>query len=75
MTYTFFVLKSWKPTLIIGFLFVLIYGYVFTLLQLEDLALLVGSIGVFFILAMVMFLSRKIDWYNINQETSDIVEA
>ncbi len=75
MTYTYFVLKSWKPTLIIGFLFVLIYGYVFTLLQLEDLALLVGSIGVFFILAMVMFLSRKIDWYNINQETSEIVEA
>ncbi|HPN68421.1 MAG TPA: cell envelope integrity protein CreD [Saprospiraceae bacterium] len=75
MTYTYFVLKSWRPTIIIGFLFVLIYGYVFTLLQLEDLALLVGSVGIFFILAMVMFLSRKIDWYNIHSEIPNNMDA
>jgi len=28
----------------------------------EDYALLAGSIGLFFILAAVMYFSRKIDW-------------
>ncbi len=32
--------------------------------QLENYALLVGSIGLFLILATVMFVSRKIDWNN-----------
>jgi len=29
--------------------------------------LLIGSIGVFIILGLVMYFSRKIDWYNLNQ--------
>jgi inner membrane protein len=33
------------------------------LLQLEDYALLMGSIGLFAVLCAVMFLTRKIDWY------------
>ncbi len=41
----------------------LIYGFVFTILQLEDYALLIGSIGLLLILALVMWLSQKIDWY------------
>jgi len=44
---------------------VAIYGFIFILLQLEDYALLAGSIGVFVALAAVMFSSRKVDWYNI----------
>jgi inner membrane protein len=31
----------------------------------EDLALLVGSIGLFAALAMAMYLSRKTDWYSL----------
>jgi inner membrane protein len=38
------------------------YGVLFVLLQLEDLALLVGSVFVFLVLAAVMFLTRRIDW-------------
>ena len=34
----------------------------FVLLQLEDVALLVGSVFVFLMLALVMFLTRRIDW-------------
>jgi inner membrane protein len=41
----------------------LIYGFIFTILQLEDYALLIGSLGLLLILAFVMWLSRKIDWY------------
>jgi inner membrane protein len=38
------------------------YGVLFVLLQLEDLALLVGSVFVFLVLAAVMFLTRRIEW-------------
>jgi inner membrane protein len=48
-------------------LFVMLYGYIFILLQLEDYALLAGTVGLFAILATVMMLSRKMDWYKIGQ--------
>lgn len=41
----------------------LLYGFIFILLRLEDTALLVGSIGLFIILAIVMYASRRINWY------------
>ncbi len=41
----------------------LLYGFIFILLRLEDTALLVGSIGLFIILAVVMYASRHISWY------------
>jgi inner membrane protein len=39
-----------------------LYGVLYVLLQLEDVALLIGSIFVFLMLALVMFLTRRIDW-------------
>ena len=50
--------------LIMGVLIIL-YGFIFTVLQLEDYALLMGSIGLFVILAVVMYYSKKINWYEI----------
>ena len=41
-----------------------LYGFIYVIIQLEDYALLVGSIGLFAILATIMFVSRKIDWAN-----------
>jgi inner membrane protein len=49
---------------ILGILAVL-YGYLFIVLQLEDYALIMGSIGLLLILAMVMYITRKINWYEI----------
>ncbi|MFH0854824.1 MAG: cell envelope integrity protein CreD [bacterium] len=40
-----------------------IYIFIFTIIQLQDYSLLVGSIGLFIILSSVMYFSRKIDWY------------
>lgn len=40
-----------------------LYSYIFILIQLEDFALLFGSIGLFVILAILMYFSRRIDWY------------
>ncbi|MEO6219159.1 MAG: cell envelope integrity protein CreD, partial [Ginsengibacter sp.] len=41
----------------------LLYGFTFVLIRLEDTALLIGSIGLFIILAIAMYFSRKINWY------------
>jgi inner membrane protein len=48
-----------------GFFFALaaLYTYIYILIQLQDYALLAGSIGIFVILAVIMYFSRKIDWY------------
>ena len=40
----------------------LLYGYLYVLLQLEDWALLMGSVGLFLILALVMYTTRTVDW-------------
>ncbi len=45
------------------------YAFLYVLLQLQDYALLVGSIGLFVILGIVMYVSRKIDWYAFGNKT------
>ena len=39
-----------------------LYGFIYVIIQLENYALLVGSIGLFAILAVVMYVSRKVEW-------------
>jgi len=41
-----------------------LYIFLFVILQLQDFALLVGSIGLFIILAIIMRASQKIKWYS-----------
>lgn len=41
-----------------------LYIFLFTILQMSDFALLLGNIGLVVIIAIVMFFSRKIEWYN-----------
>jgi inner membrane protein len=55
--------NNWKSASIFGALLTCLYAFIFILIRLEDAALLVGSIGLFMILALVMFGSRKINWY------------
>jgi inner membrane protein len=50
------------PMLLLGIL-ILLYGFIYIIIQLQDYSLLIGSIGLFLILAAVMYLSRNIDWY------------
>ncbi|MBC7874222.1 MAG: cell envelope integrity protein CreD [Ferruginibacter sp.] len=56
------ILQSAKATTILSVVLVLIYSYVFSLLQLQDYSLLLGSIGLFLTLAVVMFFSKKMQW-------------
>lgn len=61
--YSSSILTSKKLTAFLAGLITVMYGFIYTILQLEDTALLVGSIGLFFIMATVMVWSRKVDWY------------
>ncbi|MFK7746750.1 MAG: cell envelope integrity protein CreD [Kordia sp.] len=56
------ILKNWKFTLLIGSSLSALYSFIFVIIQMESYALLVGSIGLFIILGIVMYVSRKIDW-------------
>lgn len=58
------ILKTLKFPLFIGASLTALYTFIYVIIQLENYALLVGSIGLFLILAIVMFVSRKIDWSN-----------
>jgi inner membrane protein len=60
--YSISILKNRKFPMFIGASLTVLYTFIFVIIQLEDYALLVGSIGLFLILAAVMYFSRKIDW-------------
>ena len=55
--------KERKLTQVIGGILILLYAFIYLIIQIEDYALLVGSLGLLFVLATTMYLSRKIDWY------------
>jgi inner membrane protein len=54
-----------------GFL-LLVYGLLFVLLQMQDYALLLGSLVLFVVLAVVMYLTLKIDWYGNRNENNSL---
>ncbi|MGG7035456.1 MAG: cell envelope integrity protein CreD [Flavobacterium sp.] len=60
------ILKSNALTYLISGILLILYAFIFVIIQLQDFALLIGSIGIFIILSLVMYFSRKIDWYNLN---------
>ena len=56
------ILQNIKFPAFIGIALTVLYTFIYVIIQLEDYALLVGSIGLFMILGAVMYFSRKIDW-------------
>jgi len=57
------VLKSGKRTLLVVGMLAGIYGFLYVPLQLKDYSLLVGTAGLFLVLAIVFYVTRHIDWY------------
>ncbi|MBK9381699.1 MAG: inner membrane CreD family protein [Chitinophagaceae bacterium] len=56
------ILKSSKLALFISFVLAVVYSYIFSIIQLQDYALLMGSIGLFVALGIIMYFSRKLEW-------------
>ncbi|MBL0105389.1 MAG: cell envelope integrity protein CreD [Bacteroidetes bacterium] len=57
------IFQSKKLTALFAVLLSVLYGFFYSLLQLQDYSLLLGSLGLFFILAVIMTLTRKVNWY------------
>lgn len=64
-SYMFAVLRSRRLTTLITGILTVLYGFIYIVIQLQDFALLMGSIGIFLVIALTMFYSRKIDWSNV----------
>ncbi len=65
--YCHFILDNRKLTLLMFGVLAVLYTFFYSLLQLQDYALLMGSFGLLAILAAVMFLTRNVDWYGIRK--------
>ncbi|MBC7450187.1 MAG: inner membrane CreD family protein, partial [Cytophagales bacterium] len=61
--YTQSMFRRIKITLLIATILTTLYIFFYSLLQLQDYSLLMGSIGLFIILAITMYMTRNIDWY------------
>ncbi len=48
----------------------LLYAYLYILLMNEDYALLIGSVGLFLILAAIMYATRGVDWYGVGARSA-----
>lgn len=59
--------KSFMPQVKLVFLFSMIvllsYLFVFIIIIQQDLSLLIGSLGLFIVTGLIMYFSRKINWY------------
>lgn len=55
-------IKSFKTAGLFAFILSLFYAFIYVIIQLEDLALLVGSVALFLVVATLMYFSRKVNW-------------
>ncbi|MBW4550309.1 MAG: cell envelope integrity protein CreD [Aphanocapsa sp. GSE-SYN-MK-11-07L] len=60
--YSVAVLRAKKRGAIIGIMQVALYSYLYVVLANQDYSLLMGSIGLFGFLAIIMYFTRRMDW-------------
>ncbi|HEV8481101.1 MAG TPA: cell envelope integrity protein CreD [Candidatus Eisenbacteria bacterium] len=69
------VLHSVKRAAWLGAGVAALYGYLYVVLTNEDDALLVGAIGLFVLLAAVMYVTRRVDWFRIEGPRGEMKPA
>ncbi len=67
--YAIHMLGHWLRGMLLGAGIALLYGVLFVLLRLEQTALVVGSVALFAVLAAIMVLTRKVNWYGLQNST------
>lgn len=60
------ILHSLKQSIILVVILAFTYTFVYITLQLQDYALLIGSLGLTSILAFTMYITRNINWYEMS---------
>jgi len=66
--------QSKKISLIITGMLIMFYGFMYVILQLQDYSLLIGNIALFIILAAIMFFTRKINWFDVLSNKSNVTQ-
>ncbi len=61
--YSMTFLKPRGLALLFSGVMTLFYTFIFVIIQAQDFSLLIGSLGLFIIIAVVMYFSRNIKWY------------
>lgn len=65
------ILKQTRLAMIVGGILAVVYGYSYWLLQMVDYALVVGSIGIFIVLSVIMYVTRNLDWYSLRASVKE----
>jgi len=64
--YAWSFLRTGRRTLVIAGGLAATYAYLYFVLQSQDYALIAGTVALFAMLALVMFCTRRIDWYEVD---------
>lgn len=66
--YGSFVLQGWRAGAMFGAGIAGLFGTLYALLQMEQTALVLGSVLLFIVIAVVMVSTRKLDWYDLMRQ-------
>jgi inner membrane protein len=56
-------LKNYRLVILFTLVLVIFYSFIFVIILQQDFSLILGSIGLFLIVATLMYFSRKVQWY------------
>jgi len=73
--YTNSIFKQWSIVLLFAFILSSLYIFIYVIIQLQDDALLFGSIGLFVLLTIIMYFSRKVNWSSEEKNKPVMVDA
>ena len=63
--------RNRKLTVIVFGILAILYGFFYSILQLQDYALLMEGLGLLLILAVIMYLTRNVDWHGLKREEQE----
>ncbi|NND32636.1 MAG: cell envelope integrity protein CreD, partial [Saprospiraceae bacterium] len=64
--YARYILPHARQVLVLVLILSFTYSFVYVTLQVQDYALLIGSIGLTTILALTMYITRNVNWYDLS---------
>jgi inner membrane protein len=74
-TYSVAVLSAKRRGGIVGVVQVALYVYLYVVLANQDYSLLIGSIGLFIFLAIIMYLTRQVNWFDVGPKPKMLAES
>jgi inner membrane protein len=69
--YTRTMFGRFRQAVALGSVLIALYGFLYIIVQAQDYALLFGSFGLFICLAVVMYLTRNIDWFALGKKKNE----